>query len=247
MEYTVEFHGTLVFFTGSAKEKHILSRTAPMKDIVEALGVPHTEIGMITSLGTAKDLWYIPEDKDWIHVYPVEPPLNVTIPTLLRPDPFPRVRFVADVNVGKLAKLMRLLGFDTAYENGWSDPDIAERAFKEQRIVLTKDRDLLKRKIISYGRLVRSIKPWDQLAEIVHFFGLEKRISPFRICTLCNRTLVRVRKEEVIQELEPLTRIFFNEFTRCPGCGKVYWAGTHHERILEGIRSLEKGSHLQAD
>ncbi len=247
MEYTVEFHGTLVFFTGSAMEKHILSRTAPMKDIVEAMGVPHTEIGMITSLGTAKDLWYIPEDKDRIRVYPVEPPLNVTIPTLLRPDPFPKVRFIADVNVGKLAKLMRLIGFDTAYENRWSDSDIAEKAFKEQRIVLTKDRDLLKRKIISYGRLVRSIKPWDQLAEIVHFFGLDKRISPFRLCTLCNRTLVRVRKEDVIQELEPLTRIFFNEFTRCPQCGKVYWAGTHHERILEGIISLEKESHFQAD
>ncbi len=247
MEYTVEFHGTLVFFTGSAMEKHILSRTAPMKDIVEAVGVPHTEIGMITSLGTSKDLWYIPEDKDRIHVYPVEPPLNVTIPTLLRPDPFPRVRFIADVNVGKLAKLMRLIGFDTAYENRWSDSYIAEKAFEEQRIVLTKDRDLLKRKIISYGRLVRSIKPWDQLAEIVHFFGLEKRISPFRLCTLCNRTLVRVRKEEVIQELEPLTRIFFNEFTRCPQCGKIYWGGTHHERILEGIRSLEKGSHPQGN
>ncbi len=244
MEYTVEFHGTLAFFIGSAMMEHIFSRIAPMKDIIEASGVPHTEVGMITSQGVVKDLWYIPEDKSSIHVYPIEPPFNVTIPTLLRPDPFPWIRFIADVNVGKLAKLMRILGFDTAYENGWSDSDIAEKGFKEQRIVLTKDRDLLKRKIISYGRLVRSIKPWDQLAEIVHLFGLENRISPFSRCPLCNITLASVRKEEIIQDLEPLTRIFFNEFKRCPGCKKVYWAGTHHERILEGITALKTGQPL---
>lgn len=240
MAYNVVFHGELKYFfkrEPKAEFKYEMHRFAPLKDIIEALGVPHTEVGRILSSGEDRDLLFVPDHRSCIDVFPITPPLDVTTPSLLRPEPFPRVRFIADVNVGKLAKLLRLLGFDTAYDNAWYDPDIAEIAFKEKRIVLTKDRDLLKRKIIPFGRLVRSDSPWDQVAEITHFFGVEKKICPFRICTLCNSELVSVRKEEVIQDLEPLTRMFFNEFKQCPVCGKVYWAGTHHERIMEKIAS----------
>jgi uncharacterized protein with PIN domain len=242
MDYQITFHGELSFFLKDRKEgtaKYSMKRTAPLKDIIEALGIPHTEVGKIVTYEREHDFWYIPSPDDNIEVYPVEAPCIVTIPTLLRPEAFPWVKFIADVNVGKLAKLMRLLGFDTEYENSWSDSYIAEKAFREKRIVLTKDRNLLKRKVIRHGRLVRSIKPWDQLAEIVHFYGLGKSISPFRICPICNVELENVPKEHILEEIEPLTRLFFNDFSRCPCCGKVYWAGTHHEKILQRVTELK--------
>jgi hypothetical protein len=242
MDYQITFHGELSFFLKDRKEgtaKYSMKRTAPLKDIIEALGIPHTEVGEIVTHGREHDFWYIPSNGDSIDVYPVESPCIVSLPTLLRPEPFPWVRFIADVNVGKLARFMRLMGFDTEYKNSWSDSYIAEKALREKRIVLTKDRDLLKRKVIQYGRLVRSIRPWDQLAEIIHFYGLEKNISPFRICPLCNVNLENVPKEKILEEIEPLTRLFFNDFRKCPRCGRVYWAGIHHEQILKKVAELK--------
>lgn len=240
MKYRIMVHEELVIFLNSKEQEYELCRSAPLKDIIEALGIPHTEVGKIVTHGREHDFWYIPSPDDSIEVYPVEAPCIVTIPTLLRPEAFPWVKFIADVNVGKLARLMRLMGFDTEYENSWSDSHIAEKALREQRIVLTKDRELLKRKLISHGRLVRSIKPWDQLAEIVHFYGLEESISPFGICPLCNVELENIPKEKIIEEIEPLTRLFFNDFRKCPECGKVYWSGTHYEKIQKKIEGLKE-------
>lgn len=240
MKYHIIFHEELVIFLNSKEEEYELSRSAPLKDIIEALGPPHTEVGKIRCDKHDVGFGYIPSPGDSIEVYPVESPCIVTIPTQLRPEPFPWVRFIADVNVGKLARLMRLTGFDTEYDNSWPDSWIAEKALREQRIVLTKDRELLKRKVIRHGRLVRSIKPWDQLAEIIHFYGLEESISPFGICPLCNVELENVPKEKIIEEIEPLTRLFFNDFRKCPECGKVYWSGTHYEKIRKKIEGLKE-------
>ena len=210
-------------------------RFSPLKDVIESMGIPHTEVGTILVERKEQDFSFLPASGQTIDVFPLTPPVDITHPTLLRPEPFERVAFVADVNVGKLARLLRVAGFDTAYRNSWNDSTIAALAAEGSRIVLTKDRDLLKRRIIRYGRLIRAIKPWEQLEEVIHFFGVENMIQPFRICPSCNVHLEKISKEDILDRLEPLTRLFFDEFTICPSCKGIYWAGSHYGKVLRRL------------
>ena len=247
MSFKVVFHGELEFFLkmeSGLKGEFYCRRVSPLKDVIESLGIPHTEVGAILLDREEKDFRFLPESGQTIDVFPLTPPVDITRPTLLRPEPFDRVAFVADVNVGKLARLLRVAGFDTAYRNSWNDSTIASLAAEESRIVLTKDRDLLKRRIIRYGRLVRAIRPWDQLEEVIHFFGLENMIQPFRICPSCNVLLERVSKEDILDSLEPLTRLFFEDFTICPSCKRIYWAGSHYGKVLLRLDRIRRGGFL---
>ncbi|MBN1332267.1 MAG: hypothetical protein JW971_00760 [Synergistales bacterium] len=243
MKFKVCFHGDLDFFlkTGSGiKNEFFSQRCTPVKDVIESMGVPHTEIGAIMAEGEERDFGFLPREGMCIQVFPVTPPLDITRPTCLRPEPFGKVLFVADVNVGKLARLLRIAGFDTAYKNTWSDSTIASVASREERVVLTKDRNLLKRKVITYGRLIRSIRPWDQLEEVIDFFGLREQVFPFRRCPSCNVPLQRIPKTQILDRIEPLTRLFFDEFHLCPECERIYWPGSHYYKIIRKLEKLEK-------
>ncbi len=204
-----------------------LERRASIKDTVESLGIPHTEIGAIRSGGRETDFGFIPEPGQQIQVSEITPPFDVTRPSKLRPAPLPTVRFIVDVNVGRLAALLRLTGFDTAYGNSLDDRDIAELAHGENRVVLTKDRALLKRSKIVFGRLVRAVLPEDQLTETLHFFGLAGPYRLFTRCLRCNRILEPVAKEAILHRLEPKTKKYFNTFKTCPDCDRIYWRGSH--------------------
>jgi len=204
-----------------------LKRRASLKDIVESLGIPHTEIGAIQADGREADFGFIPEPGQTIQVSAAAVPFDVTRPSLLRPEPLPAVRFVVDVNVGRLAALLRLTGFDAAYENKLEDGQIAALAHREKRIVLSKDRALLKRSKIVFGRLVRAVRPDDQLRETLHFFGLAGPYELFTRCLLCNRVLEPVAKTDILHRLEPKTKKYFHTFKICPACDRIYWRGSH--------------------
>ena len=246
MTVRLEFCGDLVVLLNrngnNSKTPRLLYRTACTKDLVESQGVPHTEVGRITTgEGRECSFMYIPRFGETLHVWPHVPPVDVTKATLLFPDPLEVISFIVDVNVGRLAKLLRLAGFDTLYNPDWDDDRIAETAEAEGRIVLTRDRELLKRNAVRWGRLVRASDPWDQLGEVVSFFGLEERIELFSRCPKCNGILELVDKEEINDRLEPLTRLMYDTFTRCPGCGQIYWRGSHHSRVREKLSaSLKK-------
>jgi len=120
-----------------------------------------------------------------------------------------------------------LTGFDTAYSNSLDDGGIAELALGENRVVLTKDRALLKRGKIVFGRLVRAVLPEDQLTETLHFFGLACPYRLFTRCLRCNRILEPVAKEAILHRLEPKTKKYFNSFKTCPDCNRIYWRGSH--------------------
>ena len=212
-----------------------LSRLAPVKDLVESRGVPHTEVGSIVSGNRNRSFQYIPHWGETLDIHPHKPPVDVCRPSLLFPEPFDRSAFVVDVNVARLASLLRLTGFDTLYDPHWGDAQIADVAGKDRRILLTRDKELLKRNRVLWGHLIRSQHPWEQLAEVIHFFGLKDRIELFTRCPKCNVPLVRTDKGDVIERLEPLTRLMYERFTRCPGCGQVYWSGSHHSRIREKL------------
>lgn len=221
-----------------AEIEYRLARRASIKDIVESLGIPHTEVGAIRVDGRETDFGFIPESGQRIRVSEIATPFDVTRPARLRPEPIPTVRFVVDVNVGRLAALLRLTGFDTAYENRLRDKQIAELAHRESRIVLSKDRALMKRSKIVFGRLVRAVQPEDQLIETLQFFGLTGPYNLFSRCLQCNRKLQPVAKTAILHRLEPKTKLYFNTFKTCPECNRIYWRGSHCDAMaakLEGF------------
>lgn len=229
-------HGDLVDFL--QKDIHSpsfeidFSHKIAIKHTIESLGVPHPEIGRIESNQHVVEMSYAIQDGDDIHVYPYSPGDH-------RFETAPPA-FVLDNHLGKLTDYLRLLGFDAVYAQDWPDDAIAQCAFEQNRILLTRDRGLLKRKIISVGRCVRADDPADQLAEVVEHFSLEPFITPFQRCPRCNGKLTPVAKQEIIDRLLPLTRKYYDEFTQCTTCGQIYWKGSHYVHMQELLAPYTK-------
>ncbi len=218
--------------------RYPVTRRASIKDVAEALGVPHTCVGSILAQGVAVGFGHLVRSGERIALHVLEAPRKVVRPTFLRPEPLRELRFLADANVGKLAQRMRLLGFDTAYDKTLDDGAVAGLAAQEGRVVLSKDRGLLKRAQVVYAHLVRMEDPDAQLVEVLRAFGLRPPFAAFSRCLRCNAPLEPVAKETVLHKLEPLTKKYYHEFKRCPTCDKVYWAGSHHERLRERLARL---------
>lgn len=241
---TLVFHGNLqdLLPAGLAKDgavEHSFDRRASIKDVVESLGVPHPEIERLAVNGQEVGFDYIVLDGDRVQVWPLSRPVDVFTPTVLRPIPLAALVFVVDVNVGKLAALLRMAGFDTAYQHDFIDVEIARIAEKESRILLTRDCNLLKRKSVSFGHLVRAVKPLEQLLEVVRLFQLEDKLRPFSRCMRCNQPLAPVAKEMVLHRLEPLTKRYYDTFYFCAVCDKVYWPGSHRQKMLEYLNVIK--------
>ncbi|QJB58234.1 Mut7-C RNAse domain-containing protein [Pseudodesulfovibrio sp. zrk46] len=243
---------TLLYFAGELTDLltcphdkgtvvYLVDRATSIKDVIEALGVPHTEVYDIRMNGTGHDfsLQLIPGTQ--ITFLPANQssnyPVDVTQATLLRP-PLNALRFLVDENVAGLAPLLRALGFDTAYHRTWDDAYIAVLAAKEERVVLSRDRALLKRSAIVYGRLIRSQIVDDQLVEVLSHFSTPMILKPFSRCLRCNVVTTPVNKEDIVHLLEPKTRLHFNMFRRCSACKRIYWRGSHHEKLIERFERL---------
>lgn len=215
-----------------------LERRAAIKDVVESLGVPHTEVYGIEADGALQGFGWIAGQGAEVVVRPATPPVDVTVPTALRPEPLARLAFAVDENVAKLAVLLRVLGFDALWDRELSDPELAALAASQGRVVLSRDRSLLKRRRVSYGRLIRAVDPEGQLREVLDLFGVRRPPALFRRCVRCNLPLSPVAKQDVLHRLEPKTRKYFHEFHICGGCQRVYWAGSHHDRLLERLAAM---------
>ena len=208
---------------------HVLQGAASVKDVIEALGVPHTEVDVIVVNGEAEDFTYRLRDHDEVSVYPAFQSIDISGVRRAGSDPPQPVRFALDVHVGKLASLLRLVGFDTVVLA--DDADMAAVAARDGRIVLTRDVGLLKRNLVRHGHWVRHTDPESQLAEVLERFDLVTRMEPFVRCVRCNTLLVPVDAEAVADRLPPRTRATFRQFHRCPGCDRVYWQGSHYGRL----------------
>jgi len=215
-----------------------VTRKASIKDVLESMGVPHTEIDRIEWQGNQVDFSFQVAPGHSFHVYSITPPWDVSRPTVLRPTPVSAVRFIVDVNVGKLARYLRMSGVDTLYDPGWDDEEILRQTGLTNRIVLTRDSGLLKRKQVEFGRYVRAEKIDCQLREILDLFGLAGQIRPFSRCLGCNTILQPVSKEDVMNRLEPLTRKYYETFSICPACDQVFWAGSHIEHMRHQFPDL---------
>lgn len=209
-----------------------------IKDPIEALGVPHVEVELIVVNGESVGFDYRLKDGDRVAVYPVFESIDVTPAVKLREKPLRKIAFVVDVNLGRLARLLRLLGFDVLFSNAYADDEIAAISEAQGRIVLTRDRRLLHAKAVTHGAWVRSVWPRRQVDEVVRRFDLARLIRPFSRCADCNGQIEPVAKEAVADRLEPKTKKYFDKFYRCPGCGKIYWEGSHVDKLRERFSGM---------
>lgn len=206
-----------------------------VKDLIESFGVPHTEVDLVTVNGESVDFDYHVADGDRIAVYPVFESIDISSATRVRPRGLRHTRFILDVHLGALARLLRLLGFDTWYRGDYEDQEIVEAAGRTGRIILTRDRGLLMRRAVTHGYRLRSQDPVTQAAEVVRRFDLADTSAPFTRCPRCNGIVEWVSKESIRDRVEAGTFAGYESFYECRSCGQVYWRGSHYDTLLAKI------------
>lgn len=209
-----------------------------VKHLIEAIGVPHPEVDFILVDGRPVSFDYQPRDGEYITVYPASSDLAGNGLPALRPPPPDPIAFLADNHLGRLARYLRLLGFDTAYGGDQDDDVLAEQSRDENRVLLTRDRGLLKRSLVQFGYCLRSMDADEQLIAVLRRYRLFDRIEPWRRCLRCNGLLEPVDKTAVLDRLEPKTKLYYEEFQQCSTCGQVYWRGSHVgglERLVAAV------------
>lgn len=211
-----------------------------IKDTLEALGVPHTEIDCVVVNGRCVRWYYQIRGGERIRVYPDASTVKLDRIVRLKPPPPAYPKFILDVHLGKLARHLRLLGFDTLYTKTMEDANLVAVAYRTKRVVLTRDIALLKHRRIRYGYFVRTIDPKQQIKEIVRRFELAGKIQPFKLCLVCNGKIRRIAKEKIAGRLPPLTRRYYKKFYHCPRCDKIYWQGAHHKQLARLIVAVKR-------
>jgi len=204
---------------------------ATVKAVVEDQGVPHTEVDLLLVNGRSVPFSCVLHDGDFVSVYPVFESFDISGLTRVRAAPLRDTRFALDVHLGKLARLLRMLGFDAAWSRSMEDGDLVRLARRENRIILTRDRGLLKRRLVTHGYLVRRSDPRQQLAEVIHRFDLSARARLFSRCMRCNTLLVPRDRKDVQGLVPSVVAKAYESFSRCDECGRVFWKGSHWERM----------------
>lgn len=215
-----------------------IDRGRSVKDAIESLGVPHVEVDLILVDGRSVDFGHKLEGGERVAVYPVFERLDIAPLVRLRPRPLRDPRFVADGHLGKLARHLRMAGFDVLWGNDWDDDRIVALSNAERRTILTRDKAMLRRREVERGYFVRAVESEAQLAEVVSALQLEGLLAPFTRCRECNTGLEVVDKAAVIDRLPEKVRALYAAFKRCPGCDRVYWQGSHYARMKEFIDRL---------
>ena len=232
------FYGALNDFLLPAKRNtwiaYPFNDTPSIKHAIETIGIPHPEVSALSVNGMAVDFSYPLQNNDKVEVYPA----GTTVNSLLTSGTF-QDKFILDVHLGKLAKALRLFGFDTRYENDYDDKKIIEIAEAEQRIILTRDVSLLKHKAVTMGCWIRSQHAEEQLQEVIKRYDLETKFKPFERCVECNGKIISVSKESVFDKLLPKTKLYYNDFFQCSNCKRIYWRGSHYEHMEGFIERIE--------
>jgi len=214
------------------------SRIATVKQLVKSLGVPHTEVDLILVNGRSVSFNHLVKNGDMISVYPVFESLDISSLGRLRPKSLRETKFILDAHLGKLATYLRLIGFDTLYRTDCQALELARISGAQSRILLTKDRTLIKRNPVTHGYCVRSRRPRDQLIEVVKRFDLLDSLEPFKRCLSCSCLLRSVEIEKIAHRLPANARSRSDEFTTCVGCKRLYRQGYHYQRMCEFLKKV---------
>jgi hypothetical protein len=246
-QVTLRFYGSLNDFLAPERRGvefvHPLSGTPSVKDLIESLGPPHPEVEVVLVDGEAVDFSRRVEPGQRLAVYPVFAALDVAALTRVGPPPLSEPRFLLDVGLGRLAGLLRMLGFDTLWRNDFDDAELARMSREQQRILLTRDIGLLKRSEVLHGYFPRHSDPSEQLVEVVRRFRLSEGMRPFTRCLACNALLSEAPPHEVRERVPERVQASQSRFQQCPECRRVFWAGSHHTRmqaVIDKLRELER-------
>jgi uncharacterized protein len=234
----ISFHGDLDYFLKQTQRHQpvgrIIDRKSSVKDVIESCGIPHPEVDLILVDREPVNLAFRLTTDCQLDVYPV----SADHPASSRLQERGVRSFVADGHLGKLTRDLRLLGIDVAYRNDADDRDLLAVMEQTNRALLTRDRRLLMHGMVKNGYFPRSQQPLEQAVETICRFRLEDAVLPFSRCLRCNGLLTRAMKENVIDQLQPLTRLYYEEFWRCPGCGQTYWRGSHLSKLEKRVEVI---------
>jgi uncharacterized protein with PIN domain len=215
-----------------------VDRARSVKDAIDSAGVPHTEVDLVIVDGRSVDFTHVLRGGERVAVYPMFEALDIAPLVRLRPRPMRAPRFVADTHLGKLARHLRMAGFDTLYGADWDDDRIVAISRGERRTILTRDRAMLRRREVERGYCVRAVESETQLGEVVAALQLEGLLAPFTRCRECNTLLDDVPREAVLDRVPPKVRELHERFKRCATCGRVYWEGSHFARMKGVLERL---------
>jgi uncharacterized protein with PIN domain len=234
------FHGSLTFFLRSNSDGRVerqLCEKSSVKDVIESCGVPHPEVDLSLVDGEPHDFAFALSGASSVDVYPVDWKRSTLFPEN-RLQNIHVEKFVADGHLGKLVRDLRLLGLDVLYDRDAQDRRLVELASSEKRALLTRDRRLLMHSAVRDGYYLRSQRPLEQTVEVLQRFQFPRALAPFSRCLSCNALLQPVKKAEVVEQLEPLTKIYYERFCRCKGCGRVYWQGSHFDKLRVRVEEV---------
>jgi uncharacterized protein with PIN domain len=237
------FYAELNDMLSSVKRKELVHKfdfygKNTVKDAIQSFNIPHTQVDLIIVNGKSVAFDYYLRPGDNVSVYPVFESIDISPVTRLRPGPLRHPAFILDVHLGKLARMMRMAGFDTLYRNDFDDDEIMEISLKENRTILTRDIGILKHNTVTHGYWLNNTNPDKQFTEILNRFDLKGKINMFSRCLRCNGMLEPVEKEKIVDMLPECVKKNFNEFWQCDSCGKVYWKGSHYDRMKEKLIKL---------
>jgi hypothetical protein len=239
---TIRFYEELNDFIPNRKEKreypYWFYGFPKVKDAIESFGIPHTEVDLILANGQSVDFNYKLKDHDRIAVYPRFESFDVANVTKLNNAPLREIRFILDVHLGKLARYLRLTGFDTFYHNQLQDDEIIRIALDEHRIILTRDKGILKNRQVTHGYYIRSDDPRGQLKEVIRRFDLKDQVCSFERCMECNGYIKKVRRSQIDDKLPEDTRNYYQDFYQCTNCQQIYWKGSHYNNMKKFIEEI---------
>lgn len=234
-EAQLRFYAELNDFLPEARRqrefRYHFSGTPSVKDTIEAIGVPHTEVDVILVDGESVDFAHLLRGGERVAVYPVFERYDVSPLTRLRPAPLRETRFVADVHLGTLARNLRLLGFDTIWERNLADEVIIDIAARDRRIILTRDKGILKNSRVTHGYWLRATDPSEQLGEVIAALDLAGSIDAYTRCMECNGILGPIGRLEAARTVPLQVFLVYRDFKRCECCGRTYWRGSHFRRL----------------
>jgi uncharacterized protein with PIN domain len=221
---------------------HQFHGTPAVKDRIEALGVPHTEVDLILVDGLSVGFMHKLSGGERVAVYPMFECFELGSPSRLRPQPLREPRFVLDVHLGRLAAYLRLLGFDCLYRNDYGDEELLSISRDQHRILLSRDTGLLKRAALTHGAFLHATDPRRQLREVCSRFQLDARIAPFTRCARCNGAVEPLRDGTAAPSTASVPKHGLVDdrggFSRCQGCGQLYWPGSHLARLRQRLAEV---------
>lgn len=239
LKFHNDLHILLRKIQAGAVVTYALKRRASLKDIIESLGIPHTEVAQLLIKNRELGFDFIPVGGEEIHVLSFSDEISVYTSTLLRPQLGNTLKFMVDVNVQKVARNLRIIGIDTTMVPDMRLVEIGKVAASQERILVTRNRELLKCNAVIHGHLLRSENHVMQLKQVVKRYRLKPQLKPFTRCISCNGDLKAISKQSIFDRLEPLTQKYFNTFKLCSDCGKIFWQGSHYKQLrqlVDGVR-----------